>query len=166
MVFKTKHQPTIDHLQMSWLLGQVRGRCLHVGCGEKYIAGVVNIDPNEGRRRVDERWNVCALPCEDGSFDSIISCHVLPSLQDFDAAMSEMARVLKPGGVMAHVVPDWRYAPERLCERHPWEYQHQGWYGPDEFARAIEPYLDQLHVVELACFLEFDWAFKFRAIRL
>ncbi|HKH88194.1 MAG TPA: class I SAM-dependent methyltransferase [Acidimicrobiales bacterium] len=50
------------------------------------------------------------LPFPDASFDRVIAAEVLEHLPDDRTAMSELARVLKPGGRMAVTVP--RYGPE------------------------------------------------------
>jgi ubiquinone/menaquinone biosynthesis C-methylase UbiE len=41
------------------------------------------------------------LPYEDGTFDRVVSVNVLYTLDDWDATMSELLRVLKPEGKMA-----------------------------------------------------------------
>jgi len=159
-------QPGIDQVQQQWLESQAIGECLHVGCGEKPIPWAVNIDPNESRARWrDHDYDVHDLPYPDETFDSVVSSHVLPSLQRIHVAMSEMIRVLKIGGMWAHVIPDWRYAPKRKDERFVWQYQHQGWNGPDEFAPFIARY-PQLEVVELCSFEDFNWAFRVIARRI
>ncbi len=50
------------------------------------------------------------LPFADGTFDRIIASEVLEHIPDDVAAMTELARVLKPGGTMAVTVP--RCGPE------------------------------------------------------
>jgi SAM-dependent methyltransferase len=47
------------------------------------------------------------LPFEDGAFDRIIAAEVLEHIADDRRAMSELARVLRPGGVLAVTVPRW-----------------------------------------------------------
>ncbi len=53
-----------------------------------------------------------ALPFPDGAFDLIVSCCVTEHLSDRVRAMNEAARVLRPGGYMAHIVPSrfWKAA--------------------------------------------------------
>ena len=53
------------------------------------------------------------LPFADGAFDRIIAAEVLEHISDDGAALAELARVLRPGGVLAVTVPSW--APEKLC---------------------------------------------------
>jgi len=53
-----------------------------------------------------------ALPFADGTFDRVIASEVLEHIPDDQAAMHELARVLKPGGTMAVTVP--RAGPEAV----------------------------------------------------
>lgn len=156
------NQAQIDTAQQAWLVAMKTGRCLHVGCGMKTIPGAVNLDPNPERWR----WSDVAgygdrLPFADGVFDSLLSSHVLPVFGDIVGALREMARVLKPGGVMAHVIPDLRYAPSRASSHHRFEKQQTGWHGPDAFNAVVGNGLsDVLTIVELRNFAEFQWSFK------
>jgi len=47
----------------------------------------------------------CALPFDDAAFDMILSFHVLEHIPDDAAAMRELRRVLKPGGMLILQVP-------------------------------------------------------------
>ncbi len=58
------------------------------------------------------RGNATSLPFVDGSFDRIIVSEVLEHIQDDVAAISEMTRTLRPGGVLAATVPTWM--PEKI----------------------------------------------------
>ncbi|MEE2565167.1 class I SAM-dependent methyltransferase [Hyphobacterium marinum] len=49
-------------------------------------------------------------PDTDGSFDLIYSVHVLEHLPDPEAALAAMNGVLKPGGTMVHLCPNYRFA--------------------------------------------------------
>lgn len=48
-----------------------------------------------------------ALPFPDGCFAKVIAAEVLEHVPDDATAMAELARVLRPGGVMAVTVPRW-----------------------------------------------------------
>ena len=53
------------------------------------------------------RGDATRLPFPDHSFDVVITSEVLEHIQDDVSAISEMCRVLKPGGVFAATVPSW-----------------------------------------------------------
>lgn len=55
------------------------------------------------------------LPFAGTSFDAVLCAEVLEHLPDHRPALAEIARVLKPGGVLALSVP--RFWPEWLCWR-------------------------------------------------
>jgi SAM-dependent methyltransferase len=56
-----------------------------------------------------------AMPFGDGVFDRVIAAEVLEHIPDDQAALLEIARVLRPGGLLAVTVPAW--LPERVCWR-------------------------------------------------
>lgn len=71
--------------------------------------------------------DICAMPFEDGTFDRVIASEILEHIPDLDQAITEVARVTKPGGLVAITVP--RNWPEQICwllsERlHDSEYQN------------------------------------------
>jgi SAM-dependent methyltransferase len=53
------------------------------------------------------------LPFADGEFDVVIAAEVLEHIHDDRAAIAELARVLRPGGLLAVTVPRWW--PEKVC---------------------------------------------------
>lgn len=57
--------------------------------------------------------DACNLAFADESFDRIIASEVFEHVPDDAAAFAELARVLRPGGVMAVTVPAW--FPEKIC---------------------------------------------------
>ena len=58
------------------------------------------------------RGDATRLAFADGSFDRVITSEVLEHIQADVDAISELARVLKPGGTFAVTVPTW--LPEKL----------------------------------------------------
>lgn len=58
-----------------------------------------------------QQGNICALPFKDASFDAVISSSVLYHewVGDIDAAIGEMYRVLRPGGLVLINVPAFRF---------------------------------------------------------
>ncbi len=64
------------------------------------------------------RWmlsqsDITKLGFKSGTFDTVICSEVLEHIPDHFKAISEMLRVLKPGGTLAVSVP--RFLPEKIC---------------------------------------------------
>lgn len=157
-------QAQIDVLQQEWIVAHAVGRCLHLGCGMKPIAGAVNVDPDPAKRAwADVAAVGLRLPFADAVFDSVVSSHVLNLFPHLVDALRALARVLKPGGIMAHVVPDWRYTPNHLTSRYLYQRQYSGWHGPQDFQAAAG------HVAGLTLratsFTEFTWSFTVEATK-
>jgi SAM-dependent methyltransferase len=53
------------------------------------------------------------LPFADGEFDRVVAAEVLEHIPEDEAAITELARVVRPGGTLAVTVPRW--LPERIC---------------------------------------------------
>ncbi len=53
------------------------------------------------------------LPYGENTFDCVIASEILEHVPQDDQAISELVRVLKPGGALAITVPRW--LPERIC---------------------------------------------------
>ncbi|MEO6126416.1 MAG: class I SAM-dependent methyltransferase [Ilumatobacteraceae bacterium] len=71
-------------------------------------AGEISIDNYVGVLRGD----ATRLPFEDNTFDRVITSEVLEHIQNDVGAITEMVRVLKPGGTFAGTVPTW--FPEKI----------------------------------------------------
>ena len=67
----------------------------------------------EGATGSAVRGTAYALPFLDDSFDRVVCSEVLEHLPQDSRAMTELTRVLKPGGLLAVTVPRW--GPELLC---------------------------------------------------
>ncbi|GAC53867.1 class I SAM-dependent methyltransferase [Gordonia amicalis] len=80
------------------------------------------------------------LPYADNSFDVVLMSEILEHIPSDESAISEMVRVLKPGGVAAVTVP--RYWPEKVCwalsdEYHEVEGGHVRIYKASELAGKL-----------------------------
>lgn len=91
--------------------GGVALRGLKPGQGVEYVAADISERMLERTRRAAERRGVADqvrpqladvgdLPFEDGSFDMVVTFTGLHCFPDPERAVSELARVLKPGGVI------------------------------------------------------------------
>jgi SAM-dependent methyltransferase len=145
-------------LIVEWTSGFAR--VLEVGTGEGQIAraivaahgaDVVGVDPtvnqiDEAKRRGGgpeyHRSGAESLPFEDASFDAVVCCLVFEHIDAVDAALAEVARVLRPGG---------RFV---FCLNHPLlQTPGSGWIDdqildpPEQYWR-IGPYLTEQSTVE------------------
>ena len=78
-------------------------------CGAMRLEG--EVPPGAGSAPVS--GDATVLPFADSSFDKVIAAEVFEHILDDQRAMNELARVLRPGGVLAVTVPAW--LPERIC---------------------------------------------------
>ncbi|HYQ04304.1 MAG TPA: class I SAM-dependent methyltransferase [Polyangiaceae bacterium] len=111
-----------------------RNRLLDFGCGNGAntilfapdFASVVGVDVEpervaEARESAKNRgvsnveysvYDGARLPFPDGSFDCVVSFEVIEHTRDDRAALAEIARVLKPGGLFCGSVPNKYYLME------------------------------------------------------
>jgi SAM-dependent methyltransferase len=112
-----EYEEQIIPLAVEWVGGY--DRVLDVGCGEGQIARrladegahlVAGVDPTPsqihvaGRRGGAPRYGMAlagALPFRSGTFDAVVACLVFEHVRDSDAAIAEVARVIRPGGRFA-----------------------------------------------------------------
>jgi ubiquinone/menaquinone biosynthesis C-methylase UbiE len=135
------------------VIGAAEGRVLEIGIGSGrnlllYPANVelvIGLDPSqllamarkaarEGRRDIELlEGSAAAIPLENSSMDTAISTWSLCSIADAPRALSEMHRVLKPGGRFLFVAgrgrplvagpfnaalePHWGWLPSQPCDR-------------------------------------------------
>jgi SAM-dependent methyltransferase len=57
--------------------------------------------------------DILDMPYDDGAFDVVLASEILEHVPQDDQAITELVRILAPGGVLAITVPRW--LPERIC---------------------------------------------------
>lgn len=114
--------PAADHTRrtsdaLGDLLGSGPGRCLDIGCGTGVHAATVRslgwepvgVDVSRGQlRHARGRLPVAAgdvarLPVRSGAVDAAVATLIHTDVPDWDAAVREAARALRPGGRFAYV---------------------------------------------------------------
>ena len=97
--------------------------------------------------------DIQSLPFKDNVYDAVICSEVLEHLESLDDAVSEIVRVLKPGGVLAVSVP--RFIPELICWKLSSEYSKT----PGGHVRIFrQKNLKQLILKESVSYTSFHWA--------
>lgn len=103
---------------MRYLRPTRQDRLLEVGCGRGWLTQRVKLDypdttavdvnPQAVANAVTDnvhQMDATALRFEDGQFDHVYSFHVIEHIFDLRRALSEMARVVSPGGRILLVYP-------------------------------------------------------------
>jgi ubiquinone/menaquinone biosynthesis C-methylase UbiE len=93
-------------------------RVLEVGCGSGHLTkrlaergvDIVGIDPNPNAGEVAGTDRVQCMSAESldfpsHEFDALVSVHAIEHIPPLEAAMAEMARVLRPGGRAMFIYP-------------------------------------------------------------
>jgi predicted SAM-dependent methyltransferase len=85
---------------------------LNIGCGPKYIEGMVNIDGNIFRKKDIWLDVTLGLPFADNSVRGIYASHIVEHFRigAVRNLFGEFYRVLQPGGALRIVVPSLEYA--------------------------------------------------------
>jgi arsenite methyltransferase len=142
-VYRTRDMVLRRRLAREALAARPGERILDVGCGPGYYVAelveevgasgaVVGVDSSApmlevARRRCAELPNTefregdaTSLPADDGSFDAAVSVQVLEYVADVPAALTELRRVVRPGGRVTLWDVDWAtvswhsHDPERM----------------------------------------------------
>lgn len=97
------------------------------------------------RTGVDMLADITRLPYADGTFDAIICVHILEHIPNDSAAMAELRRILRPGGIALLQVPldpnrqttyeDWSITDPAERRLHFGQEDHVRWYGMDYYDR-------------------------------
>ncbi len=140
-----------DWVDLQWSLttsdlrqvgSRARGRMLDVGCGcrpyerifEPYVSEYVGLElettfaetmASSGSRQPDVYYDGRRIPFEDSCFDTVLSIQVLEHTPEPQRLLNEMARVLRPDGLLIlsapfsfrlHEEPHdyWRFSPHGL----------------------------------------------------
>jgi SAM-dependent methyltransferase len=125
---------------LPWLVVPAGRRWLDVGCGTGALSQTIlelasprfvhGVDPSQGyvhfirektqdARAIFSVGDAQALQLDAGSYDATVSGLVLNFIREKQQALAEMARVTRPGGIVALYV--WDYAGAMQLMRHFWD---------------------------------------------
>ncbi len=136
------------------------GRLLDVGCGDGLLLGrlaplvkeAVGIDSEAEAIRIATQMlavhphcrvlhNACYdVPFGNAEFDLVTSTDVIEHLTDPSLHLSEIRRVLKPGGTLLLTTPKWR--PDRK-----WDERHFQEFKPDELNNLLARHFTKVRMV-------------------
>lgn len=87
---------------------------------------------------VDHKVDIRALPFPDGSYDMVLASHVLEHIREDVTAISEIRRILRPGGIAVLPVPIVTEKSIEYPEPNPFESFHMRAPGPDYYDKYRE----------------------------
>ncbi len=145
---KARHRRIWLYLEEKMKLSEVERRVLEVAPWPSFarrLRSMPNIsfeglDLDPGSPHATIVGDARAIPFPDGEFDLVLCVHVLEHVEEDRRVMSELHRVLKPGGVAIVSVPmrldrptheDPTITDPQERQRVFGEYFHVRWYGPD-----------------------------------
>jgi predicted SAM-dependent methyltransferase len=109
---------------------------INVGCGDRRIhPALLGVDAHKGTwhfggRHITSFTSLAhlrgwagSLPFRPESIDFIVALHVLEHEADPVATVRHWLDVVKPGGGVGIVVPDWRYTWDARRDQHPWSHR-------------------------------------------
>ncbi|HME46304.1 MAG TPA: methyltransferase domain-containing protein [Syntrophorhabdales bacterium] len=101
--------------------GRYANAYVNLGCGTKYVPGMINVDGNLFRKKDIWLDVTLGLPFQDNSLQGIYSSHLLEhlSVQQVRRLLKECHRALKPGGALRLVVPSLEYAIQAYIQDKP-----------------------------------------------
>ncbi|MCB1706410.1 MAG: class I SAM-dependent methyltransferase [Halioglobus sp.] len=105
---------------------------------------------------VDHQADIQNLPFADNSYDFVFASHVLEHVPDDDKALSEVRRILRPGGVAVLPVPIVAETTVEYGEANPYEFGHVRAPGFDYYDRYNK------HFRRMELFHSKDWDNKYQ----
>ena len=131
-------------------------RVLHVSPEsilERFVQGAASYETSDPELPgMDHRFDITAIPIEGGGYDAVLCNHVLEHIPNDRAALSELHRILAPGGLAVITLPvieGWETTFEdpaidtpELRELYFGRHDHVRYYGRDIRDRIREAGFD------------------------
>ncbi|MFH1618440.1 MAG: glycosyltransferase, partial [bacterium] len=109
------------------------------------------------------RGSVASMPFADGEFDNVVAMEIIEHITDVPAALAEIKRVLKPGGVLVMTTPDnsllwmiiwrvWSATAGRM-----WRHDHKVSFTCGEWKKLLD---ERFEVADMRRHWRFDLIFR------
>lgn len=116
------------------------------GCGvdfsESALSQAQNLARQENCAAQFQQADVCQMPFDSGSFDKVISLGVVEHMPSLSPSIKEMARVLRPNGLMILMTPNrysfGRWQRKLASASGRWPYGYQDEYSPEELSQELK----------------------------
>jgi len=141
---------------------------LNVGCGDRPIdAALLGIDAHTGTWSLGDGASFTSLahlrgwagdlPFKPATIDFLVALHVLEHEPDPVATVRHWLDVVKPGGGVGIVVPDWRYTWDARHDRDLWSHR---WNPTPDLVRSLHArHWSQVAVLEQIDTIPFKLSF-------
>jgi SAM-dependent methyltransferase len=128
MVKKIEEEAVLYSIPYGYKIIELNG--LNIGCGDRLIhSSLIQYDGNRGDKENSKHngfiencilGSIDKLPFSDESLDFIVALHVLEHSATPANTILEWLRVLKPGGGIGVVVPNWKYNWDASYDLYPY----------------------------------------------
>ena len=166
------------YIQISYMLKE--GNLLDIGCGRPaefmkdgafltYINRKDSIGIDIDDLKINNfnflKTSVLNLPFSDETFDNIVAMEILEHVENVEAALSEIRRVLKKDGLFIMTTPDnsilWKITWSLWINSfgRMWRHKHIIEYSPKEWIKVISKYFK---IIEIKKYFLFTLIFRCR----
>ena len=142
---RERHRMLALYLAPEGALRLANRRVLHISPEtilERFMAGATSYETSDPELEgMDHRFDITQIPIPGGLYDAVLCNHVLEHVVDDRAALSELYRILAPGGLAVITLPvieGWEKTYEdpaidtpELRELYFGRYDHVRYYGRD-----------------------------------
>lgn len=138
-------------------LNQLTG--INVGAGGRIIdPRILAIDVNSGdwalkhgshlkfTSKANFRAWAHALPFKPNSVDFIIALHILEHCADPISTIKHWLDIIRPGGGVGIILPDWRYTWDARLDTHPWSHRWNA--DPEILKKMFKDHLAKIAYLE------------------
>lgn len=129
MEYYPSKEDKLWNIENIYTIGYCHGLTLNVGAGQRTLLPTditLDIDSDD----CDYKADCTDLKIfKDETFDTVYASHILEHIFDLIGAIKEWTRVVKKGGHIVIICPDWRFTPPKSSlsadPQHKWDLQYE-----------------------------------------